>query len=162
MLRKLCRVVRRVRRYAAKGARVAYLLGVLGVVCGLLRGWGSSIVGGVEIVRGFLVEANEALKPHTKQPALELIESVNYAVTQLWDPATEVLWTVLELGFRFVVQASCYIASGVLTLLLSLLWRGAQESAYYLGLVYKDWCFDACGSAWGEVACVLFCPNPGE
>ena len=158
----MCRVVRRVRRYATRGARVVYLLGVLGVVCGLLRGWGSSIVGGVEIVREFLVEANLALKPHTKQPALELIDSINYAVIQLWDPALEVLGTVLEIGFRFVVQAACYLFSGVLTVILALLWRGAQESAYYLGLWYKDWCFDACGSTWGEVACVLFCPQSGD
>ena len=156
------RGVRRVLRYAARGAKVVYLLGALGVVCGLLRGWGSSIVGGVEVVREFLVEANIALKPHTKQPALELIEAVNYAVDQLLEPATEVLWTVLELGLRFVFQAACYLASGVLTVILGLLWRGAQESAYYFGILHKDWCFDACGSSWGEVACVLFCPKPNE
>ena len=132
------------------------------MVCGLLRGWGSSIVGGVEVVREFLVEANRQLKPYTKSPALELIESVNYAVGQLWSPTLEVLGTVLEIGFRFVVQASCYLLSALLTVLLGLLWRGAQESAYYFGILYKDWCFDACGSAWGEVACVLFCPKPGE
>ena len=158
----MCRVVRRVRRYATRGARVGYLLGILGVVCGLLRGWGSSIVGGVDIVREFLVEANLALKPHTKQPALELIDSINYAVSQLWDPALGVLGTVLEIGFRFVVQASCYLFSGLLTVILGLLWRGAQGSAYYFGILYKDWCFDACGSTWGEVACVLFCPQSGD
>ena len=113
-------------------------------------------------MREFLVETNVVLKSHTKQPALELIETINHVVDQLLEPATEVLWTVLELGFRFVVQAACYLASGLLTIILSLLWRGAQESAYYLGIVYKDWCFDACGSAWGEVACVLFCPKPSE
>ena len=162
MLRKLCRVVRRVRRCATTGARVVYLLVLLGVACGLLRGWGSSIVGGVEVVREFLVEANPQLKPYTKTPALELIESVNYVVSQLWCSSLEVLATVLEIGFRFTVQATWYLLSVLLTVLLGLLWRGAQGSAYYFGILYKDWCFDACGSTWGEVACVLFCPQSGD
>ena len=132
------------------------------MVCGLLRGWGSSIVRGVEIVRRFLVEANEALKPHTKQPALELIESDNYAVSQLWDPVLEVAGTVLVIGFRFVVQAVCYALSGAVTFFLALLWRGAQVLALYLGHLYKGWCIDACLSPWREVACALFCPNPAQ